>query len=372
MTDTNIKVLVITSSISKNIGGLATLSHSVVEQFPALGVDYHVVSDQKHGAEERQSNILLAPNSWAHLLRNCMAVRRYARSYDVVHAFDGWPYGVYGLFATLGTRKKLFISGIGTYSVAPLASRWQGFLLKLAYRKSRAVFCISDYTRKKILEKVSLKNTQVVLLGPKSLPMINEETVQRYQQEYQLGDRRPIFLTVGDIKARKGQLDTLKALALIKERYPHFLYIIIGSISSQEYYQQIYDFASAHGLKDNIMFPPDVTTDEKIAFFYTVCDVFMLNSNNYKDSFEGFGLVFLEAAQFAKPVIGSRDCGIESALRDGYNGYLANQGDAADIAKKIELILGQHYRQLAEHSRLFAGEFSWQRTAAAYVREYQR
>src|SRR3569623_55113 len=41
---------------------------------------------------------------------------------DLVHALDAWPYGFYGFAAVFGTKKKLFINGIGTYSVAPLYS----------------------------------------------------------------------------------------------------------------------------------------------------------------------------------------------------------------------------------------------------------
>ena len=370
MTASKMTVLVISSSAGKNLGGLATLTHSVVELFPQCGVAYGLISELKHGRQNDELSILRPPNSIRNILSNIVEVRRQAKRYDIIHAFDGWPYGLYGYFAVLGTAKKLFISGIGTYSVAPLNNRLPGFLLKRAYRRANKIFCISRYTQAKILDKVRLTNTVVIPLGFKPLPALTAGQIAGYKAEYGLGERYPILLTVGDIKARKGQLDTLRALAELKNRYPDFLYIMVGAASSAGYVGEIRDYAQRHNLSANILFPADVTSDEKLAFFYTVSDIFLLNSNNYKDSFEGFGLVLLEAAQFGKPLIGSKNCGIEDALRDGYNGFLAEQGNAQDIAAKISLILDKHYRVFAANSREYCSHFSWLKTVQEYCKYY--
>jgi len=109
--------------------------------------------------------------------------------------------------------------------------------------------------------------------------------------------------------------------------------------------------------------------DEELAFFYQICDIFLLNSNNDKEHFEGFGGVFLEAAQFGKPAIGSKNCGIESAIRDGVSGYLTTQADHKNIKDKILLSI-KNKEMLSRGATNFYRDFSWKKTVDQYLGFY--
>src|SRR5579872_6842441 len=100
---------------------------------------------------ERIEVALYAPatNSF---LRSAREVREAARGCDVVHAMDGWPLALWGYGAVLLRTKKLFINGVGTYSVAPLHSFWKRPLVRLAIRGAQKVFCISAYTQRLMRE----------------------------------------------------------------------------------------------------------------------------------------------------------------------------------------------------------------------------
>jgi phosphatidylinositol alpha-1,6-mannosyltransferase len=287
-----------------------------------------------------------------------------------VHAFDAWPFAIYGYVAVLGTRKKLFITGVATYSVIPKERFLKALALKIAYWRSSAVLCVSSYTCKRIQERVKI-NGRVVFWGASELPLPDAAETSRIRSRYHLENKTPILLTVGQIKHRKGQLDTLKAVALLKKRHPHILYIMVGSDAETGYVKSIRSYAEEYDMVGNYLIVPDVRSDLELAGIYKNADVFLLNSNNEGDHFEGFGLVMLEAAQFGVPSVGSCDCGVQEALIEGHNGYLSRQGDPKNIAQAVEKILTSDRRELAEYAEEFYSRFTWRKTVDAYLEAYE-
>ena len=63
---------------------------------------------------------------------------------------------------------------------------------------------------------------------------------------------------------------------------------------------------------------------------YQECDIFAVPSN-----YESFGLVFLEAMSWGKPVIGCRAGGIPEVIADGETGFLIEPGDVAGLGELI-------------------------------------
>lgn len=370
------KVLLVTKTLEPK-GGAGRYSRQILEYLKEKHVDCSVVTEE--GLNDAiQVECFLRPisgsrtSSFINFIYNVWALRKASRNFDVIHALDIWPYGVYGYVASMGTRKKLFMNGIGTYSVAPFYSRSKSFLMRRACKKADQIFCISDYTKNRIFEHTQRKNLSVVLYGTFKLPIVSPHTIEEYKHAYQITrDRFPVLLTVGDIKKRKGQLDTLKAATLLKGKYPNLLYIMVGSVEDVNYIDQINDFAAENGLTDNIKIISGMYDDERLSFFYQICTVFLLNSNNDEHHFEGFGGVLLEAAQFGKPTIGSSDCGIESAVKDGVSGYLARQGDHEDIKNKILMTL-ENYDMLSAHAKELPKDFSWDATVNSYIKCYQQ
>jgi phosphatidyl-myo-inositol dimannoside synthase len=278
-------------------------------------------------------------------------VRRRAGNCNAIHALDIWPHALYGWFAVIGTKKKLVLSGVGTYSVAPLTKWWQKNILKIIFRRVAKIVCISDYTRDQIKDLVPTAPVETVLMGLTKLPSAVSKSVSQ----------SPLILTVGAVKERKGQLDTFKAILLLKEKYPNILYMTIGSLSDTTYVSEIKKLGNERHIQmiENV-------TDSELAQWYATANVFCLNSNNSNNHFEGFGLVILEAGQFGLPSVGSSGCGIESAIDDGLNGYLSKQGDILDIADKVKKALLLDKRKIKD----FTQKFDWDKTVQSYAECY--
>jgi glycosyltransferase involved in cell wall biosynthesis len=304
--------------------------------------------------------------------KNILFIRsRITKNVTLVHAFDVWPFSVYAYLAGIGKGKPLFITGVGTYSIPP-EKGIKSWIMIRALSKAAEIFCISNYTLSLIKSRVTRAHTSLVYWGTTKLPRISEKEVQQYKQFHKIKPiQSPIIITVGQIKHRKGQLDTLRAIRELKLIYPHILYIAIGSTSDHEYVKTMTDYAENNHLNDNFKIINNQKADEELSFFYSISDIFAMNSNNDGDHFEGFGLVFLEAAQFGKPAVGSSNCGIEDAIVDGVTGYLTRQGDSQDIANKIELLL-KNRGPMGEKARERAKGITWQKTVDHHLNSYRK
>ena len=51
---------------------------------------------------------------------NFFKIRKIISNCDIIHAFDVWPFGFLASVYAVGLGKKIIISAIGTYSIAPL------------------------------------------------------------------------------------------------------------------------------------------------------------------------------------------------------------------------------------------------------------
>lgn len=91
---------------------------------------------------------------------------------------------------------------------------------------------------------------------------------------------------------------------------------------------------------------------------FAACDVFCFPSHFEAES---FGLVLVEAMQFAKPVVSTRWRGIPSVVEDGVNGYLVPARNPAAVAEKLLLLANDpalRQRMGEEGRRIFERRFT--------------
>lgn len=82
---------------------------------------------------------------------------------------------------------------------------------------------------------------------------------------------------------------------------------------------------------------------------------------------DSFGIVFLEAWLYGKPVVGARAGGIPEVVADGVDGYLVRFGDVAGLAARLAALLGDPVAAArlgaAGRAKVLA-EHTWQRRYA--------
>lgn len=178
---------------------------------------------------------------------------------------------------------------------------------------------------------------------------------------------KKVILTVGRLIERKGQDKILEALPQVLLSCPDAFYISVGHGPKKE---SLIEIAEKLGVSDNVCFYYDVM-DYELPAFYTLADVFVMPCRELDDGdIEGFGIVFLEAGMFCKPVIAGRSGGAVEAVEHGNNGLLVDPININEIAQaiitllknkgKADLLGSQGYKRVQE-------QFNWSEQAKKII-----
>lgn len=290
---------------------------------------------------------------------NALRIRKYIKKCDIIHALDGYPYGVIATLANIGLNKKLIINGIGTYSVLPLDKPIKCSLLRWAYKKANKVLCISKFTEKQILNRVKLNNTIIINHGV---------DYDKFQVNYQKQNTEKIVLSVGALKMRKGYHVSIPAIAEVKKKYPEIKYYIVGGKPTEMYLNLV----EKYNLKENVRFFYNISDEELIKLYYDA-DIFLLTPVTINDNdFEGFGLVYLEAGACGRPVIGTYDCGAEEAIINNTTGILISQNDVRATTEAVLKLLNNPdlAEKMGQNGKEFAKKMSWSNMTKEYIKIY--
>lgn len=298
------------------------------------------------------------------MLRCAPLIRYLTEQADAVHIFAE-PYA---LAASL-VRRPVWITAHGTYIPFSSSRRGLGTVFSAFYRhiyqRSR-IACVSGYTERQI--KAALPNAQTCVI-------LNGVDVARYQPDQQAGlspDKRGLtVLAVGQVKARKGYHILAQAMLIVHQQFPDVQAILIGDTSDAAYVALIRAQLEADQLTDVVHLLGRVP-DDVLLGWYEAADLFALPALNVGGKFEGFGLVYLEASAAGLPVIGTRDCGAEEAIREGLTGLLVPQNDPAATAQAIIQLLGDSElrARMGAAGRAHAQQHSWATVAAQMVAFY--
>jgi len=291
-----------------------------------------------------------------------------ARKCGLIHSFMDFPYAFLASVLGLVARKPAVSTAHGTYSVIPFFSRrWSG-LVKWTYRRLDKIICVSNFTKSEVLKRAP-KARCVAINNGINLDSMRQENIKAKKQT----DANPsTILSVGMLKHRKGFHVSLKAVARVKEKYSDLKYYIVGRQEDKDYFEKLKGIVKEENLENSVVFLENIS-DEELKKLYCQTDLFVLTPVCVRGNFEGFGLVYLEAGAFGKPVVASRGSGSEDAVIDGETGLLVPQDDAEATAQAILKILdsAELAKKLGDEGRGFTLKQGWARKAKEYQQVYE-
>lgn len=361
------KICFLAHNIKRNNGGGVLVSHvieGIRQEFSAEIVAFTT----EGGSGVSYEMPILYPQKLS-LLWKFFYIRNIFKNCDAIHAFDIYPYGVIAVLYSLGLRKKILITAVGSGSIIPLYSALLSFVVKFCYRRVSYVVAISGYTKKEILRKMPRLAVQVINPGIDLAEFESAKTVSlpEYVRAYQ-----PYIVSVGALRWRKGFKQSIRAFAEVSRRFPELRYIIVGKKYTDIYIQRLRDIIAELHLEKKIVLLENVENRGEVLQYYRGAELFCLLSQNTGHDVEGFGIVFLEAATFGLPVVGSRDTGVEDAMQSGKNGFLVDSRDSYEFAQAIIRILENKElkKRMSEESLQFARESTWGVRLAEYAALY--
>ncbi len=363
------RIGLITSDLSTK-NGWANYSLNLFRQLRERGLSVTVVCARNSPPVDFETHAMLpsvAPperHSFLKSLRQAPDLRRLLRDCDVIHSTIE-PYAI--LAAAVAGPRPLVVTAHGSYVNLPRMRRFpMGQLYRRAFESAQLI-CVSRHTA---------QVAQSLLTGARAHVINNGLDAARYLQRPALTVEKtgPTVVTLGEIKPRKGTLQLVEAMAIVRERLPEAQCLIMGNPQAgSAYTQRVRDTIDRLGLADNVHILGFVD-EEHMRGWLAAADVFALPAMNDGWFFEGFGLSVLEASAAATAVIGTDNCGVADAIEDGVSGLIIPQAGVAEALPRalLELLLDpEKAARMGAAGRERAREQTWERVADQVIEVYR-
>lgn len=221
---------------------------------------------------------------------------------------------------------------------------------RYALRHADAVLAISDYTRDQLAKHKSAPAEKI-----KIFPCTLDPHWQNGSPIAKEHSGFPTILSVSRMNKDdryKGIDSVIRSLPRVVEEVGPLEYRLIGDGDDLP---RLRALAAGLGVSRYVTFAGGMS-DTELRRQYERCSVFVMPSRK-----EGFGIVFLEAMSFRKPVVGGAHGGTPSVVSDGVTGLLVDNADVSGIARSIITLLND------EETRDRFGQAGYERLLAQFT-----
>lgn len=355
------RVLLITSEFPPQPGGIGNHALHLAKGLNQHQYPVSVVSDIRSGlgAEEREFDRSL-PFPVFRIKRRRIPIFSYlkriraaftqARSHDFIFCsgkFSLWTGALLSFF-----YKKKFIAVVhGSELNSP--NRFLKHTVIFSLKRFREIIAVSAFT-KSLLPHFLQDKTTVIHNGFKvSVPEVCAVKT----------DPAPVLTTVGRLCRRKGQHNVIAALPELLAAYPDLKYYMVGIPEDQNALRHM---AMQLKVEQAPRFFGRLSEDEKVQILLQTDIFIMLSEPTASGDVEGFGIAVLEAAALGIPTIGSRGCGLEEAVSDGFSGILIDPHKPEELKNAIEEILDS-YDRFSHQAQQWSENFTWEKVIFHYL-----
>ena len=331
------KTLLITLEFPPNIGGVGQYYWNLVRALPVGSV--MILAHADDTSEEIEQGVLVRRTPFVFKIRFFHWIKVFFEVYRVIQREKIetlWighvlPLGYIGILCKiiLGMPYTVFCHGMDV--ARPLVRFRKRILAGWILKAATLVIANSNFTRT-IIEAYGVDEKKIFALHP---------SIQSAELAVAPDTPTPhsfFILTVCRLVERKGVEFSLRAFAKIAHTYKNFTYIIAGEGDDKIRLEKI---ARDLGLADRIFFQGAVKNKAELAALYSACSVFiMLPFEPYEGDVESFGMAYLEANLFGKPVVGTWSGGVLEAIINNQTGILVPPQNVDQAAFALKRLLG--------------------------------
>jgi glycosyltransferase involved in cell wall biosynthesis len=221
-----------------------------------------------------------------------------------------------------------------------------------AMRSARQVIAVSSYSKARFCAEFPEAADKTTVIPP--------GVTDRFFTDGACVKEKNFLLTVtrldeGDrIKNVHG---VIEALATLKDDY-EFQYRIVAGAIRGGYRDELERLILERGLERKVAIEGR-KSEEELASYYARAGLFVLASYAEPRNFEGFGIVFLEANASGTPVLTTRQGGMVDYVREGVNGFFAEDPSPVGIRAALKRYLDGELVFDAGKVRLAPEPYRW-------------
>ena len=222
----------------------------------------------------------------------------------------------------------------------------------------------SEYT-KNLAISLGVKQDKIIVINPGVDPVEELDKKNLDKVENLLKHKSPRLITVSRFDKRKNHEKVIMTLRNLKQIYPSIIYICVGYGDEEE---NIKKLVAELGLQPQVMFFKDISNELKNALV-AKSDIFIMPSVVHKKSIEGFGIAYVEAAQYGLPSLGGKDGGAADAIEHEKTGLICDGNKLDEIYSSINLMLENNkFLEYGKAAKENSTKFKW----SSIIEEYKK
>ena len=224
------------------------------------------------------------------------------------------------------------------------------------------VIANSQFTKNLAIE-IGINKNKLIVINPGVDPAeeLNKKTLDKVESILKI--KYPRLITVSRFDKRKNHEKIIMALRNLKQIYPEIVYICVGYGEEEANIKRL---VKELDLETQVMFFKDISNDLKNALV-AKSNIFVMPSIISKKSVEGFGIAYIEAAQFGIPSIGGKDGGAADAIYHETTGLICDGNNLDNVYSSINSMLeNKKYLELGKNAKEFASKFQWSKIIEEY------
>ena len=360
-------VLIVTSEFPPLPGGIGNHALHLALNLSNQGYQVSVIADQREGdhREElafdqdlpvRVTRIALKRHRlWMYVDRIVKTIQGFKQAEIIIATgkFSLWSVAFCSLFYKRETLAVIHGTEVN------FKTPWLRQSIAMSLKRFDTLVAVSNYT-KSLMGHIQKE----VVVIPNGIDLSQWQTEGILKATLQ---GHPVLTTVGRVSTRKGQLQVIKLLPALKQRFPDLHYHCVGIPTEAD---ACMAQAKALGVADHVTFHGAVP-ESSLKSLLLATDVFvMLSTESETGDVEGFGIAILEANALGIPAIGAKGCGIEDAISNFKSGIVINPKENLEIVDAIDTILN-NMDSYKTKTLEWASSFSWNKIILDYLKLFK-
>ena len=230
--------------------------------------------------------------------------------------------------------------------------------------KVRFVIANSNFTKNLAL-KIGIPSEKIYVIHPGCDNPISINEKFSIEAENLFKDAFPKILTVARLERRKNHQNILMCIRNLKEIFPKIKYISVGDGDERK---RLVSLTKELKIEKEVAFVNKIDNNLKIALIKN-SNLFLMPSIVFKNSVEGFGISFIEAASYGIGSIGGKDGGESDAIKNGKTGLICDGQNINSIYESIiKFFENDNYKKYGMNALEFSKNFQWNKVIKNYLK----